>query len=108
MSNKTMSYNACYACTRVSVPLSFNSARHFLGYESTAQSDVTTVKYAFYEHKGLYWFSISLPDGYVANSLFFVDFVNLVHDFRDLCRFMGWVLSDSRGLSSWAAQVRRS
>lgn len=108
MKTQTMSHNACYACTHVAVPLSFNSARHYLGFTSKAYGDVTRIKYSFYEHKGLYWYSVTLEDGLVMNSLFFVGLPNCVRDFRCFCETMCWELEDSSGLSDFVAQFDNS
>lgn len=97
------SNNACYAFTRVAVPLAFNSAKHYLGFTSIARSDVIIVKYSFYEHKGLYWYAITVDEGHVMNSLFFVSLANCVRDFRSLCHAMDWKLADSSGLANFCA-----
>lgn len=104
MSTKTMSDNACYVFTRLAVPLSFNNTTHFLGFESVARSDVTRIKYRFYQFKGLYWYCIILGDGHVANSLFFVGLSNCVRDFRSLCDAMDWTIEDSRALHDFVAR----
>lgn len=103
MSNQILSHNACYGLTHVSVPLMFNSAKYNLGFSSTAHSDFTTVKYSFYERDGLYWYSVTLREGFVINSLFFVGLANCVRDFRCLCDTMCWEIDDSLGLSKFVS-----
>lgn len=108
MSNKTMSDNACYVCSHMAVPLSFNNVTRFLGFQSAAYSDVTRIKYRFYHFKGLYWYCIILDDGHVANSLFFVGLSNCVRDFRSLCDAMDWSLEDSSDLAEFVSQFNKA
>lgn len=104
MNTKTMSDNACYAFMRMAIPLSFNNARHRLGFESFAYSDVTRAKYRFYAFKGLYWYCIIMLDGHMMNSLPFVSLSNCVRDFRSFLDAIDWQLENSRGLADFVAQ----
>lgn len=106
--NPTMSHNACYACTHVAVPLVLNNLCHHLGFTSKAHGDVTCVGYTLYEYKGFFWYSVTLDDGLVMNSLFFVSLSKCVRDFLFLCQTMCWELDDSRGLFSFVKMFNKS
>lgn len=108
MNKQPSSDNACYEFKLLSVPLCFNDTIRFLGFESSAYSDVTRIKYRLYHLNGLYWYSIIFKNGYVCNSLSFVSLSSCVRGFRSLCESIDFQLEDSVGLSSFVARYNRS